>query len=205
MQVKRAIVSVTNKKGVVNFCRFLDEQSIQIISTGGTAKLLREANIPVSEVADITHFPEMLEGRLKTLHPVVHGGILAERSKPEHMSAIAEHGILPIDMVVVNLYDFAGAAERKASRDELVENIDIGGSAMIRGAAKNWQDLAVVTHPADYGDIAREMMATDNGLGAETLWRLSLKAFRLTGEYDTQIYNTLALLNSSGERVLQNA
>src|SRR5271170_2772843 len=151
VKIKRAILSVTDKTGLVRFARKLSDLGVELISTGGTAKLLRESGIPVKDISELTGFPEMLDGRVKTLHPKVHGGILHRRENPSHRTAIAEHGILPIDMVVVNLYTFEKtAAKANVHFDELIENIDIGGPSMIRSAAKNFQDVAVVTSPADY-------------------------------------------------------
>src|SRR6202165_2208936 len=157
-QIQRAILSVTNKTGVAEFARKLSEMGVELISTGGTAKLLRDSGIPVQDISELTGFPEMLDGRVKTLHPKVHGGILHRRENPAHRSAVAEHGIQPIDMVVVNLYAFEKTAARPdVPFEEIIENIDIGGPSMIRSAAKNFQDVAVVTSPADYDAIAEEM------------------------------------------------
>ena len=150
-RIQRVLISVTDKTGVIEFARSLSAAGAEIISTGGTARLIREAGVPVQDVSDVTGFPEMLDGRVKTLHPKVAGGILAMRSRAEHMRALAEHGIAPIDMVVVNLYRFEEVAARAgAPLEELIENIDIGGPTMIRAAAKNYQDVAVVVSPADY-------------------------------------------------------
>ncbi len=146
-QIQRALISVTDKTGIVDFARALTRLGVEILSTGGTYRVLKDAGIaPLREVAEVTEFPEMLDGRVKTIHPRIAGGILAMRSKPEHMRAIAEHGIPPIDLVCVNLYEFEKiAAKKDAPLEELIENIDIGGPTMIRAAAKNWQDVAVVT------------------------------------------------------------
>src|SRR5580704_12407185 len=161
--IQRALISVTDKSGVVDFARALTSLGVVVLSTGGTYRALKEAGIaPLREVAEVTQFPEMLDGRVKTIHPSIAGGILAMRSKPEHMQAIAEHGIPPIDLVCVNLYEFEKIAARKeASLEELIENIDIGGPTMIRAAAKNWQDVAVVTSPIDYAGIVEEINAHD--------------------------------------------
>src|ERR1700733_12630230 len=162
-RVQRAILSVTDKTGLVDFARKLSALGIELISTGGTPKLLRDAGITVRDISDLTGFPEMLDGRVKTLHPKVHGGILHRRADPKHTSAIAEHGIAPIDMVVVNLYAFEEtAAKPNVAFAELIENIDIGGPSMIRSAAKNFHDVAIVTSPADYDSIAEELKR-DNG------------------------------------------
>src|ERR1017187_8945676 len=158
-RIQRALISVTDKTGIVEFARGLSKQGAEILSTGGTHRILKEAGIaPLREVADVTGFPEMLDGRVKTLHPPISGGILAMRAKPEHMRAIAEHGIPPIDLVSVNLYEFEKiAAKKDAPLEELIENIDIGGPTMIRAAAKNWQDVAVVTAASDYAAIIAEL------------------------------------------------
>src|SRR5712691_2971157 len=157
-KIQRAVLSVTDKAGLVDFARKLSRMGVELISTGGTARLLRESGISVKDISELTGFPEMLDGRVKTLHPKVHGGILHRRENPAHRSAVAEHGIQPIDMVVVNLYAFETTAAKPGVHfEELIENIDIGGPSMIRSAAKNFQDVAVVTSPADYDTIAVEM------------------------------------------------
>jgi phosphoribosylaminoimidazolecarboxamide formyltransferase/IMP cyclohydrolase len=200
-QIRRALLSVTDKTGIVEFARSLSELKIEILSTGGTFRVLKEAGItPLKEVADVTQFPEMLDGRVKTLHPRIAGGILAVRSNPEHMSALEAHGIPPIDLVAVNLYDFARVAAKKdASLEELIENIDIGGPTMIRGAAKNWQDVAVVTSPGDYPAIVAELKAANGALSAETTWTLAKKAFSLTAAYDRAISARLADIPPTGD------
>src|SRR5580700_561171 len=154
-RIQRALLSVTDKTGIVDFARALNALGVEIISTGGTHRVLKEAGIePLREVSDVTGFPEMLDGRVKTIHPRVAGGILAMRLKPDHMHALEQHGIPPIDLVCVNLYEFEKvAAKADAPLDELIENIDIGGPTMIRAAAKNYQDVAVVTSPSDYAAI----------------------------------------------------
>lgn len=192
--IRRALLSVTNKTGIVEFARGLSALGVEILSTGGTYRLLKEAGIaPLKEVAEATGFPEMLDGRVKTLHPVIAGGILAVRSNPEHMRALAAQGIQPIDLVAVNLYDFAKVAAKKdAPLEELIENIDIGGPTMLRGAAKNWQDVAVATSPEDYEAILAELRAHGGSLSRETLWRLAKKAFELTAGYDRAISARLA-------------
>ena len=156
--IQRAILSVTDKTGLVDFARKLSALDIELISTGGTAKLLRDSGIAVKDISDLTGFPEMLDGRVKTLHPKVHGGILHRRADPKHIAAIKEHDIQPIDMVVVNLYAFEKTAAKPGVKfEELIENIDIGGPSMIRSAAKNFHDVAIVTSPADYDAIADEL------------------------------------------------
>src|SRR5205814_10059337 len=184
-KIQRAILSVTDKTGLVDFARKLSGMDIELISTGGTAKLLRDSGIKVKDISEITGFPEMLDGRVKTLHPKVHGGILHRREDPSHRAAVAEHGIQPIDMVVVNLYAFEKtAAKPGVPFQELIENIDIGGPSMIRSAAKNFQDVAIVTSPADYAAIADEMERSGGELSLESKWRLAQKAFATTAAYD---------------------
>ena len=198
-KVQRAILSVTDKTGLVEFARKLADMRVELISTGGTAKLLRESGIPVQDIAELTGFPEMLDGRVKTLHPKVHGGILHRRENPKHRSAIAEHGIQPIDMVVVNLYAFEKTAAKPDVRfEELIENVDIGGPSMIRSAAKNFQDVAVVTSPADYDVIAQEMAANNGEISVATKWRLAQKASATTAAYDSAIASTLERISSNG-------
>jgi phosphoribosylaminoimidazolecarboxamide formyltransferase / IMP cyclohydrolase len=191
-KISRAILSVTDKTGLVEFARQLANFGAELISTGGTAKLLRDANIAVQDISEFTGFPEMLDGRVKTLHPKVHGGILHRRDNPAHAAAVAEHSIQPIDMVVVNLYAFEKtAAKPGVAFEELIENIDIGGPSMIRSAAKNFHDVAVVTSPADYAAIAEELMRSGGTLSLETKWRLAQKAFATTAAYDSAIASTL--------------
>ncbi len=190
-QIKRALLSVTDKTGLVDFARQLTGMNVELVSTGGTAHTLREAGLTVRDVADLTGFPEMLDGRVKTLHPKVHGGILHLRSSVEHLAAVAEQGIEPIDMVVVNLYAFEETARKPgASFGEMVENIDIGGPSMVRSAAKNFEDVAVVTTAADYEALAAEMLAHQGALSLETRWRLARQAFTLTAGYDAAIATT---------------
>ena len=205
-KIQRAILSVTDKTGLVDFARKLAGMSVELISTGGTAKLLRDSGIQVKDISDLTGFPEMLDGRVKTLHPKVHGGILHRRENPTHRSAVAEHGIQPIDMVVVNLYAFEKtAAKPGVPFEELVENIDIGGPSMIRSAAKNFQDVAVVTSPADYDALADEMANSGGELSSGTRWRLAQKAFATTAAYDAAIASTLERVNSNGHFELRPA
>ena len=191
-KIRRAILSVTDKTGLVDFARKLSALGIELVSTGGTAKLLRESGIPVKDISELTGFPEMLDGRVKTLHPKVHGGILHRREDPTHVAAIAQHGIAPIDMVVVNLYAFEKtAAKPGVAFEELIENIDIGGPSMIRSAAKNFHDVAIVTSPTDYDSIADELQRESGSLSHATKWRLAQKAFATTAAYDSAIANTL--------------
>jgi len=186
--LRRVLISVTDKSGILEFARALSSLGAEIVSTGGTARLIREAGLPVKDVSDVTGFPEMLDGRVKTLHPKIAGGILAIRERRAHMQALQQHHIAPIDMVVVNLYHFEDVASRPdAPLEELIEHIDIGGPAMIRAAAKNYQDVAVVVSPDDYGPVAEGMRVHGGALSLGTRWRLARKAFRTTADYDTAI------------------
>ncbi|RRA50141.1 bifunctional phosphoribosylaminoimidazolecarboxamide formyltransferase/IMP cyclohydrolase [Acidipila sp. EB88] len=190
--VRRALLSVTDKEGLVPFARGLAAHGVELVSTGGTARTLREAGLAVRDIDDLTGFPEMLDGRVKTLHPKVHGGILHIRSKPEHAAAVAAHGIEPIDMVVVNLYAFEKTAARAGvAFGELIENIDIGGPSMLRSAAKNFEDVAVVTRPSDYESLIRELEQNQAQLTRGTRWRLARLAFSTTAAYDVAIANAL--------------
>src|SRR3954451_21306431 len=191
MAIRRVLISVTDKTGIIDFARALNELGAEIISTGGTARMIRENGIPVRDVSEVTGFPEMLDGRVKTMHPKIAGGILAIRGRDDHMAAIAEQGIAPIDMVVVNLYRFEEVAAKVGARlEELIENIDIGGPTMIRAAAKNYQDVAIVVSPSDYDAIIAELRA--GGLSTDTKWELAKKAFRTTADYDAAISARLA-------------
>ncbi len=192
-EVTRALLSVTDKSGLLSFAQGLAQLGVKLVSTGGTAKLLRGVGLEVQDVSELTGFPEMLDGRVKTIHPRVAAGVLARRDVPEHMEALDHHNIPLIDMVVVNLYDFAAAAAKPdATIGELIENIDIGGPTLIRAAAKNYQDVAVVTNPADYDAVLAEMRASGGGLGLKTKWNLARKAFALTARYDSAITARLA-------------
>ena len=198
--IQRALLSVTDKTGLIEFARALSALQVELISTGGTAKLLRENGIPVKDISAMTGFPEMLDGRVKTLHPKVHGGILHIRGNQEHVAAVEKHGIQPIDMVVVNLYAFEKTATNPGVQfEELIENIDIGGPSMVRSAAKNFQDVAIVTSPSDYARIAAEMKSHGGGLPLATKWELCKKAFALTAAYDAAIAATLAKIPSPGD------
>ncbi|HEY0786238.1 MAG TPA: bifunctional phosphoribosylaminoimidazolecarboxamide formyltransferase/IMP cyclohydrolase [Acidobacteriaceae bacterium] len=200
-QIRRALLSVTNKSGLTDLAHALARHGVELISTGGTARALREAGFAVRDVAELTGFPEMLDGRVKTLHPRVHGGILHIRGNPAHQAAIGEHSIEPIDMVVVNLYAFEQTAGRAdTSFAELIENIDIGGPSMVRSAAKNFEDVAVVTDPADYPRLIEELnqapvapayAEAGASLSRQTRWYLARKAFALTAAYDMAIASTL--------------
>src|SRR5437879_3496312 len=198
-KIQRALLSVTDKSGIADFARQLRALGVELISTGGTAKLLRDSGIEVKDVSDVTGFPEMLDGRVKTMHPRITGGILAVRAKDEHRRALAEHSIEPIDMVIVNLYQFEKAAEKSGvTLDELIENIDIGGPTMIRSAAKNFQDVAVVVSPEDYRALADEMRESGGALSRETKWRLAQKAFWTTADYDATISVRLREVDGGG-------
>ena len=191
-KIQRALLSVTDKSGIVEFARALAQGGVELISTGGTAKALREAGVAVKDISELTGFPEMLDGRVKTLHPKVHGGILHMRGNPEHVAAVKEYGIQPIDMVVVNLYAFEKTAAKPGVRfDEVIENIDIGGPSMVRSAAKNFRDVAIVTSPGDYQEILAEMRADGGALSLATHWRLAQKAFATTANYDAAIASAL--------------
>jgi phosphoribosylaminoimidazolecarboxamide formyltransferase/IMP cyclohydrolase len=204
-QIQRALLSVTDKTGIVDFARGLAALGIELISTGGTARALAAAGHTVREVADLTGFPEMLDGRVKTIHPRVAGGILAIRSNPEHMSALETHDIPRIDMVVVNLYQFEKiAADPHAIVPELIENIDIGGPTMIRAAAKNYQDVAVVVSPDDYPVLLAELEGSGGGLSLGTLWRLAQKAFSSTAAYDRAISARLARIQVTGDEFVDS-
>ncbi len=201
-RVQRAILSVTDKTGLVEFARKLSSLGIELISTGGTSKLLRDSGITVKDISDLTGFPEMLDGRVKTLHPKVHGGILHRREDPKHVAAVKEHGIQPIDMVVVNLYAFEKtAAKPGVAFEDVIENIDIGGPSMIRSAAKNFQDVAIVTSPVDYDSIANELQSSGGALSKETKWRLAQKAFATTAAYDAAIASTLEGISADSFQV----
>ncbi|CAN5727495.1 bifunctional phosphoribosylaminoimidazolecarboxamide formyltransferase/IMP cyclohydrolase [soil metagenome] len=191
--IKRALISLSDKAGAVEFATALAGFGIHIISTGGTAKLFRDAGIDVTEVADVTGFPEMMDGRVKTLHPKIHGAFLALRDNEEHVASMQEHGIEPIDLVVINLYPFEETVSKDGvSIEDAVENIDIGGPAMIRSASKNWRDVAVVTDPRLYDGIIDEMNANDCSLSLETRQRMAALAFTRTASYDLAISSYLA-------------
>lgn len=187
-KIQRAVLSVTDKSGLLEFAQELEEFGVEILSTGGTARMMREGGVTVQDVSDFTGFPEMLDGRVKTLHPKVHAGILAQRHNPEHMKTMASHHLKVIDMVVVNLYAFEKTVAREdCTLEEAVENIDIGGPTMLRAAAKNYRDVAVVVDPGDYEPIIAEMTGNDGQLSLESRFRLAKKVYRLTHEYDGAI------------------
>jgi len=201
--IKRALISVTDKTGVVELAAGLRDLGVEIISTGGTARAIEQGGVTVRDVSEVTGFPEMLDGRLKTIHPRVAGGVLAIRKNAEHMKSLAEHQIPNIDMVVVNLYAFEKVAAKKdVHMAELIENIDIGGPTMIRAAAKNYQDVAVVVSPDDYPAILQEMHESKGELSEPTLWRLAQKAFALTAAYDRAISTRLSRIGVDEDAVL---
>jgi len=199
--IKRALISVSDKTGIIEFAKNLNALGVEILSTGGTAKLFRDNNIPVIEVSDYTGFPEMLDGRVKTLHPKVHGGILGRRDMPEHVAAMQTQGIPNIDMVVVNLYPFeATVANPDCTLEEAIENIDIGGPAMVRSAAKNWKDVAVLTDASQYAEVIREMQSTGGATSQATQFALSVAAFNRISNYDGAISDYLSSFNNDGTR-----
>ena len=196
-KIERALISVSDKTGILEFARGLAAHGVEILSTGGTAKLLADNNVPVIEVADYTGFPEMLDGRVKTLHPKIHGGILGRRDLPEHVAKMAEHGIGNIDLVCVNLYPFeATIAKEGCALEDAIENIDIGGPTMVRSAAKNWAHVAIVTDAADYPALLEEMAANAGALSRATRFDLSRKAFTHTAAYDGAISNYLTAVQA---------
>ncbi len=200
MKIQRALLSVSDKTGLVDFARALHAAGVELLSTGGTAKSIRDAGLPVIDVADYTGFPEMLDGRVKTLHPKVHGGILGRRDLAEHVATMQQHGIPNIDLVCVNLYPFVQTISKPHTLDDAIENIDIGGPAMVRSSAKNYRFVAIVTDPADYPKLVAEMQASGGALGDATRFSLAKKAFSHTAEYDSAISNYLTALNDAGER-----
>ena len=191
--ISRALMSVTDKSGLAEFAKFLAGYQIEILSTGGTAKLLRDHGVPVVEVSEFTGFPEMLDGRVKTLNPKIHGGILGRRDLPSHLEQMAAHGIKPIDLVVVNLYQFEKAiAKPGCTLEDAIENIDIGGPTLLRASAKNYRDVTVVVEPADYPQIMNEMKQNQGATTIGTRFNLARKVFKLTHEYDGAISRYLA-------------
>jgi phosphoribosylaminoimidazolecarboxamide formyltransferase/IMP cyclohydrolase len=200
--IKRALISVSDKTGIIEFAKELHALGVELLSTGGTAKLFRDNQIPVIEVSDYTGFPEMLDGRVKTLHPKVHGGILGRRDLPEHVSAMQAQGIPNIDMVIVNLYPFeATVAKADCTLEDAIENIDIGGPAMVRSAAKNWKDVAVLTDANQYANVLAELKNT-GALSQQTTFALSVAAFNRISNYDGAISDYLSSFNTDGTRNL---
>lgn len=199
--IKRALISVSDKTGIIDFAKKLSSLGIEILSTGGTAKLFRDNQIAVIEVSDYTGFPEMLDGRVKTLHPKVHGGILGRRDLPEHVAAMQAACIPNIDMVVVNLYPFeATVANPDCTLEDAIENIDIGGPAMVRSAAKNWKDVAVLTDASQYSDVLSELQSTGGGVSQATQFALAVAAFNRISNYDGAISDYLSSFNTDGSR-----
>ncbi len=187
-KISRALISLTDKSGIQEFARELSGFGVEILSTGGTAKILADGGVKIREVSDFTGFPEMMDGRVKTLHPKIHGGILAIRSNPEHIKAMESNGIKPIDMVVVNLYAFEKTVEKPGcTLQEAIENIDIGGPTLLRAAAKNYPFVTVITDPNDYDLILREMKQSGGSVSEATNFNLAKKVYRLTHEYDGAI------------------
>lgn len=185
--IKRALISLSDKSGIVPFASRLKGFGVDILSTGGTAKLLRDSGIAVTEVSDYTGFPEMMDGRVKTLHPKIHGALLGLRDNPEHVAAMQKHGIIPIDMVVINLYPFKQTIAKGCTLEEAIENIDIGGPAMLRSSAKNYKYVTVIVDPSDYEPVLKEMKANNGAVSEKTNFRLAIKVFELTSEYDSAI------------------
>jgi phosphoribosylaminoimidazolecarboxamide formyltransferase/IMP cyclohydrolase len=186
--IRRAVVSVSDKTGVVDFVRNLVEMGVEILSTGGTGRILKDSGLEVMDVSEYTAFPEMMDGRVKTLHPKIHGGILGRRDNPRDRGEMEAHGINPIDMVVVNLYPFEKTVAReKCALEEAIENIDIGGPTMIRSAAKNYRDVSVIVDPADYPAIIKEMREDQGRVSPQTNLHLARKVFQMTARYDTAI------------------
>jgi phosphoribosylaminoimidazolecarboxamide formyltransferase/IMP cyclohydrolase len=186
-KAERALISLTDKSGIEDFAKELEKLGIEILSTGGTAKKMRESDIRVKDVAEFTGFPEMLDGRVKTLHPKVHGGILAQKTNPDHVKQMAEHGLEAIDIVAVNLYAFEKTVANPAcTLGDAIENIDIGGPTMLRSSAKNFHDVTVIVDPADYPQVLKELKEQGNTT-LKTRFRLAVKVFELTSAYDTAI------------------
>src|SRR3954466_13274731 len=199
-QSMQALISVSDKAGIVEFAQALHALGIRLISTGGTAKLLADEGLPVTEVAQVTEFPEMLDGRVKTLHPKVHGGLLARRDLPEHMAALKAHDITTIELLVVNLYPFEATVHKPGcTLEEAIENIDIGGPAMVRSAAKNWKDVGVLTDASQYAVVIDELKASGK-LSDKTRFALAVAAFNRISDYDGAISDYLSSIQENGER-----
>ncbi len=187
-KIERAIISVTDKSGIVELAQKLNEMGVEILSTGGTAKVIRDGGIPVKDISEYTGFPEMMDGRVKTLHPKVHGGLLGVRSNPEHVKAMEENNISNIDLIVVNLYQFEKTvAKEGVTLEDAIENIDIGGPAMLRSSAKNYQDVTVIIDPADYELVLKEMSENQGSTSLKTRFYLAKKVFNTTHKYDGAI------------------
>ena len=198
---KRALISVSDKTGLVEFAKSLSSLDFEIVSTGGTKKVLDEAGIKTIGIEEVTGFPEILDGRVKTLHPMVHGGLLARRDKPEHMETLKEHGIVPIDLVYVNLYPFKKTLESGKDHDTIIENIDIGGPSLVRSAAKNYASVTVLTDPNDFEGVLKELQENGDTTLA-TREKLAAKAFCTTAQYDTYISTYLTEKNSPKDSLL---
>ncbi|NTV13837.1 MAG: IMP cyclohydrolase [Desulfobulbaceae bacterium] len=197
-KIERALISLTDKAGIEDFARQLEKLGVEILSTGGTAKKMRESGIKVMDVSEFTGFPEMLDGRVKTLHPKVHGGILAQKTNPEHLAQMSAHGLQPIDLIAVNLYAFdQTVAKAGCTLADAIENIDIGGPTMLRAAAKNYRDVTVLVDPADYPQVIKEMQTTGNTT-LKTRFLLARKVFALTSRYDTAISSWLEQIDADG-------
>lgn len=195
LPIKRALLSVTDKSGLAEFAAFLHQGGVELISTGGTRRMLMDAGLPVTAVSDVTGFPEILNGRVKTLHPHIHGPLLADKSNPEHLKTLDQLGLRPLDLICVNLYDFAKALAQKLSLADCVEQIDIGGPTMIRAAAKNFHSILVVPDPAFYPRIMQELQAHTFQVGLDLRRETAAAAFKLTAHYDQMIS---AYLEQSG-------
>src|SRR5262245_10697471 len=196
--MRRAILSVSDKTGLIPFGKSLVARGFELVSTGGTARALAEAGLPVTNVSDVTGFPEMMDGRVKTLHPKIHGGILARRNHPEDLALATQHGIGLVDLVVVNLYPFVETAAKPGIKfDDLIEQIDIGGPSLVRAASKNFRDVMIVVSPKDYDAVIAELDKPE-GVSAAFRFDLARKAFTHTGEYDTAIASTLATITVEG-------
>ncbi|MCF8084901.1 MAG: IMP cyclohydrolase [Deltaproteobacteria bacterium] len=187
-KIQQAIISVTNKQGIAAFAQSISDWGVNILSTGGTARVIREAGVAVTDISVYTGFPEMMDGRVKTLHPMVHGGLLGLRDNPDHVKMMETHGIKPIDLVVVNLYQFEQTVAREGvTLEEAIENIDIGGPSMLRSSAKNFKYVTVIVDPEDYAPVLKEMRQSNGKTTLKTRFRLAKKVFRLTHEYDGAI------------------
>jgi phosphoribosylaminoimidazolecarboxamide formyltransferase/IMP cyclohydrolase len=198
-KIERAIISVTDKTGIVEFSRKLEGMGVEILSTGGTAKAIREGGVKVKDISEYTGFPEMLDGRVKTLHPKVHGGLLGVRSNPEHVKMMKAHGISKIDLIIVNLYQFEKTVAKKGvTLEEAIENIDIGGPAMLRSSAKNFNDVTVIIDPADYDLVLNEMKENNGCTTLKTRFYLAKKVFNLTHKYDGAISRYLEKVEIEG-------
>ena len=193
--IRRALLSVSDKSGIVELATDLAAMGVELVSTGGTAKAIRDAGLPVKDISELTGFPEMMDGRVKTLHPLVHGGLLAVRDNAEHVAAMQAHGIGAIDLLVVNLYPFEATVARGATREEVIENIDIGGPAMVRSAAKNHDFVTILTDPADYAELLAEMRE-QGGTSLAFRIRMAGKAYARTAAYDAAIASWFAFADA---------